>query len=45
VQQLASDALKRDQFKFLYEIQEIVYNCALRKELVGLVFPSAEDEE
>lgn len=29
-QWLAGDELKRDQFKFLYNTMEIIYECALR---------------
>jgi hypothetical protein len=38
VQWLASTPLKRDQFKFLYDIQEIIYKCALRSEFLKLDF-------
>lgn len=36
VQLLASTALKRDQFKFIYEVQKIIFNCALRKEFLDI---------
>jgi len=30
VKVLTGDALKTDQFKFIYKIHEMVYNCALK---------------
>ena len=45
VQQLASNPLKRDQFKFLYEIQDIIYKCALREEFLKLPFNDDKVEE
>lgn len=38
VQWLAATPLKRDQFKFLYEIQDIVYKCVIRQEFLTLPF-------
>jgi hypothetical protein len=42
VQWLASTPLKRDQFKFIYEIHEIVYKCALRDDFIALNFDEKE---
>jgi len=30
VQWLLGDALKQDQFKFLYDVNKILYDCALK---------------
>lgn len=38
VQWLASTPLKRDQFKFLYNMQAIIWGCALREEFCKLPF-------
>ena len=34
-QWLAGDEVKRDQFKFLYNTMEIIYDCALRDFMLG----------
>lgn len=45
VQWLAATPLKRDQFKFLYETQDILYQCALRTEFLAIPFDNADDLE
>lgn len=45
VQWLAATPLKRDQFNFLYNIQDIAYQCVLRTEFLKIPFENTDELE